>query len=153
MSETNSDRIEKQILLRSPRSRVWRALTDADEFGAWFRVKLQGGFAGGEPVKGQITYPGYEHLAFEVTVERMEAEQLFSYRWRPYSVDPKVDNSKEATTLVEFRLEEAEEGTLLTLVESGFDQIPKERRAEAYRRNSQGWAEQMQNIQRHVEGQ
>ena len=153
MSKTNSDRIEKQILLRSPRARVWRALTDADEFGAWFRVKLQGAFAVGESIQGQITYPGYEHLTFEATVERMEAEQLFSYRWRPTSADPGVEKSKEPTTLVEFRLEEAEEGTLLTLVESGFDQIPKEGRAEAYRRNAQGWAEQMQNVQRHVESQ
>ena len=152
MSTTSSDRIEKQILLRAPKSRVWRALTDADEFGAWFRVKLEQGFAVGRRVTGKITYPGYEHMTFEVTVERMDAERLFALRWHPYAVDPTVDYSKEPTTLIEFRLEEAADGTLLTVVESGFDGIPAERRAEAYRMNAQGWAEQLENIQRHVEG-
>ena len=152
MSTTSSDRIEKQILLRAPKSRVWRALTDADEFGAWFLVKLEQGFAVGRRVTGKITYPGYEHMTFEVTVERMDAERLFALRWHPYAVDPTVDYSKEPTTLIEFRLEEAADGTLLTVVESGFDGIPAERRAEAYRMNAQGWAEQLENIQRHVEG-
>lgn len=152
MSATSSDRVEKQILLRAPKSRVWRALTDADEFGAWFRVKLECGFAVGRRVIGKVTYPGYEHVTFEVTVERMDAERLFAFRWHPYAVDSKSDYSKESTTLVEFRLEEVADGTLLTVVESGFDRIPAERRAEAYRMNTQGWAEQMENIQRHVEG-
>src|SRR5881628_4024119 len=121
MNPTTTDRIEKKIVLRAPRSRVWRALTDAKEFGAWFRVKLESGFAVGERVKGRITYPGYEHPTMEVTVERMDAERLFSFRWHPYAIDPKVDYSKEPTTLVEFRLEEEEGGTRLTVVESGFD--------------------------------
>ncbi len=149
---TSSDRIEKQILLRAPRARVWRALTDAAEFGAWFRVRLESGFAVGQRVKGKITYPGYEHLTLDVTVERMDAEQLFSFRWHPYAVDPHADYSTEPTTLVEFRLEPAEGGPLLTLVESGFDRIPPERRAEALRRNAEGWAEQMENVRRHVAG-
>jgi uncharacterized protein YndB with AHSA1/START domain len=133
-------------------SRVWRALTDAEQFGTWFRVRLESGFAVGKRVKGNITYPGYEHLTFEVTVERMDPERVFSFRWHPYAIDPKKDYSKEPTTLVEFRLEEVAGGTRLTVVESGFDHIPIERRAEAYRMNSDGWAEQLQNIQRYVEG-
>jgi uncharacterized protein YndB with AHSA1/START domain len=147
---TSSDRIEKQILLQVPRSRVWRALTKAEEFGAWFRVKLEGEFAVGKKIQGKITYPGYEHLTMDVTVERMDEEKLFSLRWHPYAIDPKVDYSKEPTTLVEFRLEEVADGTMLTVVESGFDQIPAERRAEAFRMNSQGWAAQVENIRRHV---
>jgi len=152
MNVTTSDRIEKKILLRAPRSRVWRALTDADEFGAWFRVKLEGRFAVGQRVKGRITHPGYEHVTMEVTVERMDAERCFSFRWHPYAVDPKVDYSTEPTTLVEFRLEDAPDGTMLTVVESGFDRIPAERRAEAYRMNTGGWVAQLESIQRHVAG-
>jgi len=146
----DSDRIEKNILLRAPKARVWRALTNADEFGSWFGVKLESGFAVGRPVMGKITHPGYEHLTFEATVERMEAEQLFAFRWHPYAVDPKIDYSQEPTTLVEFRLEEVADGTLLTVVESGFDRIPAGRRAEAFRMNAQGWAAQLENIQSHV---
>lgn len=150
MSDT--DRIQKTILLRAPRARVWRALTAAEEFGAWFRVKLEGDFALGKRVRGKITYPGYEHLDMDVTVERMDKEQLFSFRWHPYAVDPGADLSAEPTTLVEFRLEETAEGTLLTVVESGFDRIPPARRAEAFRSNSEGWDIQVENIRRHVAG-
>ena len=149
---TNSDRIEKKILLPAPRSRVWRALTNAEEFGAWFRVKLEGGFAVGKRIQGKITHPGYEHLTMEVTVERMDDESLFSFRWHPYAIDPKIDYSTEPTTLVEFRLQEVADGTMLIVVESGFDQIPAERRAEAFRMNSQGWAAQVENVRRHVTG-
>ncbi|MFY9826473.1 MAG: SRPBCC family protein [Thermoanaerobaculia bacterium] len=149
---TNTDRIEKNVLLRAPKSRVWRALTNAQEFGTWFRVKLESDFAVGKDVTGNVTYPGYEHLRFTVTVERMDPEQLFSFRWHPAAVDPQVDYSQEPTTLVEFRLEEVADGTLLTVVESGFDQIPAERRAEAFRMNSGGWATQMENIKSHVGG-
>jgi len=146
------DRIVKKILLPVPRARVWRALTDAQEFGTWFRAKLESPFAVGKSVKGRVTYPGYEHLKFEVTVERMDAERLFSLRWHPYAIDPQVDYSKEPTTLVEFRLEEDTGGTLLTVVESGFDRLPPGRRDEAFRMNDQGWATQMENVQRHVAG-
>jgi uncharacterized protein YndB with AHSA1/START domain len=152
MAESKTDRIEKQILLRAPRSRVWRALTDFEEFGAWFRVKLEGPFAVGRSTKGKITYPGYEHLTMEVIVERMDAERLFAFRWHPYAVDPNADYSKEPTTLVEFKLEDASGGTKLTVSESGFDEVPAERRDEAFRMNSDGWAEQTQNIKRHVDG-
>lgn len=149
MADTN--RIEKKILLRAPKARVWRALTNADEFGTWFGVTIEGPFAVGKVAKGRITHPGYDHLTMEVTVERIEPEHRFSFRWHPYAIDPSVDYSKEPTTLVEFRLEETPEGTLLTLVESGFDRIPAHRRAEAFRMNEQGWTQQMENIRRHVE--
>ncbi|MFT3773465.1 MAG: SRPBCC family protein [Minicystis sp.] len=152
MTQSSTDRIEKEILLKASRSRVWRALTDAAEFGAWFGVKLTGRFVPGEPIQGHITHPGYEHLTMRVTVERIEPEHLFSFRWHPYAVDPKVDYSAEPTTLVEFRLEDAPDGILLKVVESGFDQVPAHRRAEAFRMNNQGWAAQMENIQRHVAG-
>ena len=152
MNTTSTDRIEKQILLRAPQPRVWRALTNAEEFGAWFRVKLEGPFVPGGRTKGKITYPGYEHITMEVQVERIEAESLFSYRWHPYAIDPKVDYSGEPTTLVEFRLEPTEGGTLLTVVESGFDQLPASRRDEAFRMNDGGWKQQLTNIERHVAG-
>ncbi len=150
MKTTGTDRIEKRVLLRAPRSRVWRAIADAEEFGAWFRVKLERPFAEGATVRGRITYPGYEHVTMEVVVERIEPERYFACRWHPNAVDPRADYSSEPTTLVEFRLEEAEGGTLLTIVESGFDRIPLSRRAEAFRENDQGWAEQARNIERHV---
>jgi uncharacterized protein YndB with AHSA1/START domain len=148
---TKTDSIEKQIILRAPRARVWRALTDAAEFGTWFGVNLEGSFEVGKPVRGRITYPGYEHIVFEMIIERMDPQVLFAYRWHPYAIEPEVDYSKEPTTLVEFELEDAEGGTKLTLVESDFDRIPLHRRAEAFRMNDQGWTEQMQNIRRHVE--
>ncbi len=145
-----SDRIEKRIELRAPVSRVWRALTDYREFGEWFRVKLNGPFVPGQVSRGQITYPGYEHLQWEATVQGMEPERLFSFTWHPYAVDPKADYSTEPPTLVEFRLEEIAGGTLLLLTESGFDKLPAERRLEAFPRNEGGWTEQMKNIERHV---
>jgi uncharacterized protein YndB with AHSA1/START domain len=147
---SSSDRIEKTVRLRAPVSRVWRALTDAEEFGTWFRVKLEGPFVAGTKVRGRITHPGYEHVTMEVQVERVDARRLFSFRWHPYAVDPAVDYSAEPTTLVEFRLEEIPEGTLLRIVESGFDRIPAERRAEAFRMNEGGWDAQARNIERHV---
>jgi uncharacterized protein YndB with AHSA1/START domain len=146
----STDRIEKTVLLRAPRSRIWRAIANAEEFGQWFRVRLDGGFVAGTVVRGNITHPGYEHLKFELFVERIEPERYFAYRWHPYAIDPAVDYSTEPTTLVEFRLDEAEGGTRLTIVESGFDQIPAGRRAEAFRMNEGGWTAQAQNIQAHV---
>lgn len=150
MSQT--DRIEKQVLLKAPMAKVWRALTDAQEFGTWFRVRLDGRFAVGQRIRGPITYPGYEHITMDVTVEKMEAERLFSFRWHPAAVDPKSDYSAEPTTLVEFRLEKKPEGTLLTVVESGFDALPASRRDEAFRMNSGGWTIQVDNIRQHVGG-
>jgi len=147
-----TDRVEKEILLRAPRSRVWRALTNSDEFGTWFRVKLESAFVPGRSTQGRITYPGYEHLTMEMIVERMDPEELFSFRWHPHAVDPNADYSSEPTTLVEFRLEDAPGGTRLKVVESGFDRLPAARRDEAFRMNEGGWTEQMKNIERHVAG-
>jgi len=145
-----SDRIEKQIELKAPVSRVWRAITDYREFGQWFRVKLDGPFIPGQPSRGHITYPGYEHLRWEAVVQAMEPERLFSFTWHPYAIDPAADYSQEPPTLVEFRLETRAGGTLLLVTESGFDQIPGNRRLEAFQRNEGGWTEQMKNIEAHV---
>ena len=147
---TGTDRIEKTVILKAPRARVWRAIAGAKQFGEWFRVRLDGEFAAGATIRGNITYPGYEHLTMEVVVERIEPERFFSYRWHPHAIDPKVDYSTEPMTLVEFTLEDAAGGTRLTIVESGFDRIPLSRRALAFRMNSDGWSEQLQNIERYV---
>lgn len=148
---TDSNRIEKKILLRAPKARVWRAITDVQEFGTWFHLTMEAPFEVGRSVKGRITKTGYEHLTLEVVVERMEPEKVFAYRWHPYATDPRIDYSNEPMTLVEFRLEDAPGGTMLTLSESGFDKIPAHRRAEAFRMNDGGWSEQVENIRRHVE--
>ena len=144
------NKIEKRIELKAPVSRVWRSLTDYREFGDWFRVKLERPFVAGQESRGNITYPGYEHVVWTAVVQKMEPERLFSFTWHPYAVDPSVNYSKETPTLVEFRLEKAGSGTLLVLTESGFDNIPVERRSEAFRRNDGGWTEQMKNIEAHV---
>jgi uncharacterized protein YndB with AHSA1/START domain len=142
--------VEKEIELNAPVSRVWRALTDYREFGEWFRVKLDGPFVPGHVARGHVTYPGYEHVRWEATVQTMEPERLFSFTWHPYAIDPAIDYSSEPATLVEFRLESNNGGTIVRLRESGFDAIPKHRRFEAFRMNDSGWAEQMRNIERHV---
>jgi len=147
---STTDRIEKKVEIRAPRSRVWRAIANAKEFGAWFRVDLEGTFAEGVTTRGQITHPGFEHVKMEMMVERIEPERYFSYRWHPYAIDPAVDYSTEPTTLVEFILEETDAGTEVTIVESGFDRIPQGRRAEAFRMNDNGWAGQSRNLARYV---
>jgi len=145
-----TDRIEKEIVLRAPRSRVWRALANAEEFGTWFGMTFDGAFAPGARVHGRLTAPGHERVSLELAIERMDPETRMSYRWHPYAIQPGVDYSNEPTTLVEFELEEVAEGTKLTVVESGFDRIPEARRAEAFRMNDAGWTGQLENIERHV---
>jgi len=149
---TSTDRIEKQVLLRAPRARVWRAITDVREFGTWFQAKLEGDFREGATVRGRVTSAGYEHVPLEIMIERIEPERLLAYRWRPYAIDPSVDYSNEPTTLVEFRLEDAPGGTRVTIVESGFDRVPIARRAEAYRAHDGGWVEQAENLRKYVGG-
>jgi len=144
------NRIEKHIDLDAPVSRVWKALTDHIEFGQWFGCRLEGPFAVGKTTSGKITYPGFEHLQWAVDVKKMDHERLFSFTWHPYAVDPEVDYSKETPTLVEFHLEETADGTHLTVVESGFEKIPANRRLEAFRMNEEGWIEQLKNIANHV---
>lgn len=144
------NRIEKQIELKAPVSRVWQALIDYKEFGEWFRVKLDSPFIPGKTTQGQITYPGYEHITMKVNVQKMEVEKFFSFTWHPYAVNPSIDYSIETPTLVEFSLEKINNGTLLTVTESGFDKIPAHRRSEAFRMNNNGWAEQLKNIEVHI---
>ena len=149
-----NNRIEKQIELKAPVSRVWRALTDYREFGEWFRVKLDGPFVEGQVSRGTITYPGYEHVKWEAVIETMEPERLFSFTWpHPKSFDRSEysgDYSHDPTTLVEFRLEKTKNGTLLRIIESGFDRLPGDLGREAFRRNDGGWIEQLKNIETYV---
>jgi uncharacterized protein YndB with AHSA1/START domain len=148
---TSTDRIEKQILLKAPQSRVWRALFNAEEFGTWFGVNLTGKqFIAGQSVQGNLTYSGYEHIVVDLLIQRIEPEHHLSWRWHPAAIDAKVDYSAEPTTLVEFELTEVEAGTLLRVVESGFDRIPAARREEAFRMNNGGWDHQLVNIEQHV---
>jgi uncharacterized protein YndB with AHSA1/START domain len=161
MATTVSDRIEKQILLRAPLARVWRALTTADEFGAWFGVEFDGPFKPGEPATGKISptkvdtqvaaaQQPYAGMPFDITIDRMEPETLFSFRWHPFAIDPKVDYLHEPTTLVEFTLQEVPEGVLLTVRETGFDRIPLERRATAFTANEGGWTMMVGLIAKYV---
>jgi len=146
----NSDRIEKKILLRAPLKRVWRALADSTEFGTWFGMKFEGPFVPGALMRGVIVptkvnadvakaQQKYEGMPVEITIEKMEPERLFSFRWHPYAIEPGVDYSAEPTTLIEFVLEEMKDGVLLTVTESGFDHIPLARRVKAFTANEEGW--------------
>src|SRR5215468_10325383 len=146
----NTDRIEKKILLKAPRERVWHAIADSGQFGSWFGVAFDGPFLAGARLTGRIVPTSvdaeiaklqkpYEGKAFDFTIDRIEPMRLFSFRWHPYAVEPGVDYSKEPTTLVVFELEEGPGGTLLKITESGFDQIPLARRAKAFASNEQGW--------------
>ena len=146
-----TDRIEKSIDIAAPVERVWRALTDHEEFGAWFRVRLDGPFVPGETSLGRITHPGYEHLKWEARVVAMEPPRRFAFTWHPYAVDPHKDYSGEPPTRVEFRLEPEGGGTRLTVTESGFDSIPAGRRDEALRMNEGGWEQQVGNVRAHAE--
>src|SRR5579859_3052611 len=131
---TSTDRIERNILLRAPRSRVWAALSNVEEFNSWFGVRLAGTkFVAGRKFSGKVTYPGYEHISMEITIERTEPEKLLSWRWHPAAIDASKDYSAEPTTLVEFTLQDAAGGTMLTVIESGIDQIPVARRLDVFR--------------------
>jgi uncharacterized protein YndB with AHSA1/START domain len=147
---SSTDRIEKKTLLRAPRSRVWRAISDAAEFGQWFGVKLEGAFVPGARVTGKLTNKDYAHLTLEMWIEKVEPERTFSYRWHPFAIDTSVDYSKEPTTLVEFTLSDADGGTLLTVTETGFDAVPLERRAKAFEMNSHGWEIQTKQIAKYL---
>lgn len=143
---SSTDRIEKEIEIKAPLARVWRALTDHREFGQWFRVNLESPFVPGRYTRGRITHPGYEHVVMNVLVDRIEPQTYFSFRWHPYAVDPSIDYTPETPTLVEFRLSATPAGTLLRVTESGFDNVPAARRDEAFRMNSGGWEAQTRNI-------
>lgn len=147
---SSTDRIEKQVTIESPRSRVWRALTDVKQFNAWFGVAFTTSFSPGAEISGQITIKNYEHVTATIWIETVEPETLFSFRWHPHAIEPGVDYSAESTTLVSFMLEDVANGTRLTIVESGFDKIPESRRMQAFTGNSGGWSEQLENIRRYV---
>ena len=147
---TSTDRIEKQVILEAPRSRVWRALTDVEQFNSWFGVSLTARFEPGAEVSGKINIKGFEHVTMSIWIESMEPERFFSFRWHPYAIEPGVDYSEEPTTLVSFTLEDVAGGTKLLIVESGFDAIPASRRAAAFSMNEQGWTGQAENIRKYL---
>jgi uncharacterized protein YndB with AHSA1/START domain len=151
MSTVTTDRIEKKIRLRHSRSRVWRALTDAQEFGKWFGAVFTGRFEPGARLQGKVTHPGYEHMTMDITIERMEPERTFAWRWHPGGAEPGESFSDEPMTLVVFELQEVEGGTLLTVTESGFDRIPLARRAKAFGENEEGWTAQLKAIEEHLD--
>lgn len=145
-----TDRIEKQVLLQAPQDKVWRALTDSGEFGHWFGVRFDGPFIAGETIRGSLVGSGvneevaasqrkHSGITFELQVETIRPETLFSFRWHPYALEQDKDYSQEPTTLVQFKLEDVAQGVMLTVVESGFDRIPLARRAAAFTANEGGW--------------
>ena len=146
------DKIVKTIDLRASIERVWRALTDHNEFSEWFRVALEKPFSVGVKTAGNITYPGFEHMRLEARVKTMNPHTLFAFSWCPV---PDADGNAPLggiETLVEFRLEATESGTRLTIVESGFASLPEGTpRSDALRMNTEGWEIQTQNIAAHVE--
>jgi uncharacterized protein YndB with AHSA1/START domain len=157
-----TDRIEKKVVLRASRARVWRALSDSREFGAWFGMRIDAPFAPGVVVKGAIAptvadpevaklQKPYEGHPVELMIERVEPERLLSFRWHPFAIEKGVDYSSEPTTLVEFTLDDAEGGVLLTVTESGFDKLPSERRSKAFAANEGGWAHQLVLIGKYLE--
>lgn len=169
----DTNKIEKRVTLRAPVSRVWRAITDTREFGSWFGFQFEGDFAPGKAVRGRFQGQLDEAAIIErqkslgvrpsklklpapdatfCTVERIEPERYFSFRWIPYGIDAEIDPENEPTTLVEFQLEPVAEGTLLTIVESGFERVPAHRRERAFRMNEGGWAAQADNVKKYVEG-
>jgi uncharacterized protein YndB with AHSA1/START domain len=158
----NTDRIEKKVHLKASLDRVWRAISDPDEFGKWFGLKIAGAFLAGETVRGTVipntvdaeiaaAQKQYEGISFDMHVDQVEPRKLFSFRWHPGAIDPNIDYSKEPTTLVVFAIEEADGGVLLTLTETGFDKIPLERRAKVFADNDGGWSMMVKVIAKYVE--
>lgn len=146
-----SNEIKRKVLLNSPREQIWNALTDAEQFGAWFGIALAGQrFTAGQRLEAPITYPGYEHVVWKATIERLEPQRLFSFSWHPYAVDEAVDYEAENTTLVEFTLSDHHGAIVLQVVESGFDALPEGRRRKALKMNARGWDEQMGNIEAYL---
>lgn len=157
----NTDRIEKQILLRAPRERVWHAVSEAQQFGRWFGVAFDGPFVAGARLRGRIkpteVDPEVAKLQephagkpFEFVVESIEPMRRISFRWHPYAIEPGRDYSDEPMTLIVFELREAEGGVLLTITESGFDRIPLQRRATAFAANDGGWAHQCLLLEKYL---
>jgi uncharacterized protein YndB with AHSA1/START domain len=157
----DTDRIEKRIVLRAPRERVWKAVSEAKAFGSWFGVEFDGPFRENTRLTGRIVpttvdpevakmQEPHRGKAFEFTVVRIEPPRRIEFRWHPYAIEPGVDYSREETTLIVFELRDAEGGTELTITESGFDRIPLERRAKAFAANDAGWAHQMELVRKYL---
>lgn len=150
--QIQEDQIEKRIEINAPIARVWRALTNHDEFGQWFGVKIDGPFVAGQPSRGHMTIPGYEHVKWETVVQEIDAERfVFAYTWHPYAIEAERDYSKEPSTRVEFRLEPSGGGTSAMVTESGFSKLPADRMPEAFRMNSGGWEQQLEDVKQHAE--
>jgi uncharacterized protein YndB with AHSA1/START domain len=156
-----TDRIEKEVLLRAPLDRVWRAISDSEEFGQWFGARFDGPFVPGKSITGVITPTAVDdevakmqepHAGKSDTwqIVAVEPKRRLAFRWHPYGVEDGVDYSQEPTTLVEFTLDEQADGVLLRIVESGFDAIPAERRASAFEANSEGWAKQTELVRKYL---
>ena len=151
MMTSELTKIEKRILLRASRERVWRAITNIEEFSAWFGVKTAGVFEPGKRLRLTSTSGGdCQGVDFYMIVEKVEPGRLFSWRWHPGMPDPTVDYGSEPTTLVEFHLEDADNATLVTVIESGFDRLSLSRRAGVFARNEKGWEAQMRALDRYV---
>lgn len=148
--DTNS--IERSIHINGSRERVWRALTNAEEFGAWFGADLSGqSFTAGQRARGPMTMQGCEGLYFDAVIKQIQPQDLLSFHWHPYSGDPSADYSTEQPTLVTFTLKDVPgKGVLLTVVESGFDKVPEHRRRKAFEMHSEGWDFQLKNVARHA---
>lgn len=151
-ASVDTDRIERSILIQATRERVWRALTDAEQFGAWFGADLAGkSFKQGERTRGHFTSPSHADRFFDVVIERIEPQDRMAFFWHPYPVEPGIDYESEEPTLVSFHLEDAPgNAILLTVVESGFDKVPPQRRRKAFEMHSAGWDQQLQNVARHA---
>lgn len=146
MSDT--DTIHKERIIKAPRSRVWAAISDSQQFGTWFKIRFEEPFRANTHLVGVIQEPGWEGVKAHFWIERIEPEHTFTYRWIPGGDVPTTPDSPK--TLVTFALADHEDGTRLTITESGFDNLPVELRAKAFRDNDGGWAEQIQRIDRHV---
>lgn len=145
------NQIQRSTFIRAPRSRVWRALTDISEFCRWFSAETDDpAFLPGVHIRLRSTYPGpYYGMQFSVDVAEIVPEQTFSWRWHPGVKLADEDLSQEPATLVTFRLEDAEGGTLVTVTETGFDQLFASRRERVFEENDSGWKTQMAALERH----
>src|SRR5262245_61134192 len=156
-----TSRIEKKIVLKATRERAWQAISDSAQFGTWFGVEFAGPFVAGSWMSGRIVSTNvdpevaklqepHRGKAFKIFVERIERMERFSFRWHPYAIDPSIDYSKEPMTLVTFELAKADDGILLTITESGFQQIPAARRRQAFEANDGGWTHQAKLVEKYL---
>ena len=142
--------IVKRVEIEAPVARVWSALTDYKQFNQWFQVEMESPFVPGHKASGKIVYKNKEHLRMEFVVQALKPTTYFAYTWHPFAIDPNVDYSSETPTLVEFHLEATPSGTLLTVTESGFENLPPSRYADCIRMNTRGWETQLERIQAYV---